>query len=160
MEHSNTTNSSNGERGVMDRVKSSATAQLSSQKDRATEGLGSFAEAVRKTSQPLRESNQDTIAEFVDKAADRIDRFSTQLRQREVGELMDDAQRFARRQPALFIGGAFAVGLLAARFLKSSGDNRAKAWAREDRSYTPGPDRTRALASGYSSGSGYGGGGL
>jgi hypothetical protein len=33
---------------------------------------------------------------------------------------MNDAQRLARRQPALFVGGAFAVGLLGARFLKSS----------------------------------------
>ena len=33
---------------------------------------------------------------------------------------MHDAQRLARRQPALFVGGAFALGLLGARFLKSS----------------------------------------
>jgi len=33
---------------------------------------------------------------------------------------VDDAERLAHRQPALFVGGAFALGLLAARFLKSS----------------------------------------
>jgi hypothetical protein len=34
--------------------------------------------------------------------------------------LVGDVENFARRQPALFIGGALALGILAARFLKSS----------------------------------------
>jgi len=35
-------------------------------------------------------------------------------------QMLRDARNLARRQPALFIGGSFAVGLLAARFVKSS----------------------------------------
>jgi hypothetical protein len=34
--------------------------------------------------------------------------------------LIDDVEDFARREPAVFIGGAIAIGLVAARFLKSS----------------------------------------
>jgi hypothetical protein len=121
MEHRHTsTGETTGASGVMNRVRQTATAQLSTQKDRATDGLGSLAQAVRKTSQPLRESNQDTIAGYVEQAADQIDRFSTRLRERDVQELVQDAQQLARRQPALFIGGAFALGLLTARFLKSA----------------------------------------
>jgi hypothetical protein len=37
-----------------------------------------------------------------------------------VRELIEDAQRFARRQPAVFLGLSFGLGLLGARFLKSS----------------------------------------
>jgi hypothetical protein len=37
-----------------------------------------------------------------------------------VGELIGDVEQFARRSPALFLGGAFALGVLAARFVKSS----------------------------------------
>ena len=66
--------------GVMNRVRQTATSQMTTQKDRATEGLGNLAEAVRKTSQPLRESNHDTIAGYVEQAADQIERFSTRLR--------------------------------------------------------------------------------
>jgi ElaB/YqjD/DUF883 family membrane-anchored ribosome-binding protein len=106
----------------MDRVRSGAAAQLSSQKERATDSLGSLARAVRGTSQPLRENQQDTLAQYVEKAADRIERFSTSLRERDVKELVDEAQQFARRQPAIFIGVAFAAGVIAARFLKSSSD--------------------------------------
>jgi hypothetical protein len=34
--------------------------------------------------------------------------------------MVRNVEDFARRQPALFIGGAFMLGLLGARFLKSS----------------------------------------
>jgi hypothetical protein len=146
-----------GGSGVMDRVKEGATAQLSSQKNRATEGLGSLAEAVRKTSEPLRESNHATLAEYVEKAADRIERFSSDLKQRDLGDLVNDAQRFARRQPALFLGGAFAVGIIAARFLKSSSERARGDWRQGEPAYATGPDRTRALASGYSGSHGAGG---
>jgi hypothetical protein len=125
MEHSNTTNSDAGTgTGIMDRVRERATAQLSTQKDRATDGLGSVAQAVRQSTQHLRENKQDAIAQYVEKAADQIDRFSTQLRNRDVGELVNEVQRFARRQPALFVGSAFAVGVIGARFLKSSSENQ------------------------------------
>jgi hypothetical protein len=125
MEHSNTTNSdASTHSGLMDRVRERATAQLSTQKDRATDGLGSVAKAVRQSTQQLRENKQDAIAGYVDKAADQIDRFSTQLRNRDVSDLVNDVQRFARKQPALFVGSAFALGVIGARFLKSSSDNR------------------------------------
>jgi hypothetical protein len=159
MEHSHTLRGANGG-GMMDRVKQGAAAQLSSQKDRATDGLGSLAEAVRKTSQPLRDSNQGTLAEYVEQVAERIERFSTDLRQRDLGDLMSDVHRFARRQPALFIGGAFAAGVIAARFLKSTSEHRAGDWRRDDPAYAAGPGRTRALAPGYSGRPGYGAGGV
>lgn len=108
----------------MDRVRERATAQLSTQKDRATDGLGSVAQAVRQSTQHLRDNKHDGIAQYVDKAADQIDRVSTGLRNRDVTELVSDVQRFARRQPALFIGSAFAIGIIGARFLKSSSDTR------------------------------------
>ena len=50
-------------------------------------------------------------------------------------------QRFARRQPAVFIGSAFALGLVGARFLKSS---------RQQNEYEFGSESRRRL---------YGGGG-
>ena len=76
MEHSNTTNSDAGTgSGIVDRVRERATAQLSSQKDRATDGLGSVAQAVRQSTKHLRDNKQDAIANYVEKAADQIDRF-------------------------------------------------------------------------------------
>ncbi len=106
--------------GLVGKVREQATAQLSSQKDKATEGLGSVAQAVRQTTQHLRDNQHETVAHYAEQAAEQIERFSQGLKNKDVGELMNDAQRLARRQPALFVGGAFALGLLGARFLKSS----------------------------------------
>ena len=107
-------------RGVLEYVRDTATSQLSNQKARATDGLGSLARAVRQSTQSLRDNQQDTAAQYIERAADRIEEFSSRLRDRELGDLMRDAEQFARRQPAVFIGAAFLVGVLAARFLKSS----------------------------------------
>src|SRR4051794_18025748 len=117
-------NNAAGGAGIMDKVKDGAVSQLSTQKDRATDGIGSVAQAVRQSTQQLRDQRHDTIAEYVDQAAAQLERFSKTLKEKNVSELLDEAQRFARRNPALFIGGAFAIGLLSARFLKSSGGGR------------------------------------
>ena len=116
------TGSDDGNMGgsVLNLVRDSATSQLSSQKERATEGLGSLARAVRQSTQSLRDNQQDTVAQYVEQAADRIEEFSSRLRERDLGDLLRDADQFARRQPAVFIGAAFVAGVLAARFLKSS----------------------------------------
>jgi hypothetical protein len=124
---------SDSSRGLMDRVREGATAQLSSQKERATDGLGALSQAVRQSTQPFRDHGQDAIAQYIEKAADQLERFSTQLRERDVNDLVDDVQQFARRQPAVFIGAAFAAGVIAARFLKSSADNRRYGGISRDR---------------------------
>jgi hypothetical protein len=115
-----TSGTSSTSSGIAGKVKERATAQLTTQKDRATDGLGTVASAVRQTGQHLREQQNETVAQYVEKAAEQLERLSNNLREKDVNELLHDAQRLARRQPALFIGGSFAVGLLAARFLKSS----------------------------------------
>ena len=111
--------------GIAGRVRKHATEQLATQKDRATDGLGSVAQAVRDTTQHLRTQQHDTVARYAEQAADQIERFSQRLKEKDVSELLEDAQQLARRQPALFIGGAFALGLLGARFLKSSAPRSA-----------------------------------
>ena len=137
--------------GIVGRVRERATAQLATQKDKATDGLGSVAQAVRDTTQHLRTQQYDTVAQYAEKAADQIDRFSQRLKEKGVGELLDDAQQLARRQPALFIGGAFALGLLGARFLKSSSPRTPSGDRdiyRDDPGFTPGAYATprRAFA--------------
>jgi hypothetical protein len=122
MDHSNIGKDNSGRsRGIVDRVKDQATTQITTQKDRATDGLGSIAAAIRQSSQPLRDNNQEMLADYVARAADQIDRFSTRLGESDVNALIEDAKRFAHRRPAVVVGAAFAAGIIAARFLKSSG---------------------------------------
>jgi hypothetical protein len=116
--------SSTGGTGIMEKVREGATTQLSTQKDRATDGIGTVAQAVRQTTQQLRDQHHETIAHYIDEAANQLEQFSTRLRDKDVGELVRDAQQFAKRRPAVFIGSAFAIGLLGARFFKSSRDRQ------------------------------------
>jgi hypothetical protein len=113
---------------LIDQVKDKATSEISAQKDRATAGIGSVADAVRQTSQQLRENRHDAVAQVVESAAAQLERFSEHLRNRSLHELVDDAQRLARQQPAIFIGTSFAAGLVAARFIKASSPSRGEEW--------------------------------
>ena len=138
MEHLNQDANQGGRStGMVDRVRQTAAAQLTTQKTRATEALGSVAAALRQSSQPLRDNNQATLADYAGKAADQLEQFSTRFRERDLTELMDDVNRFARRQPALFVGAAFAAGVLAARFLKSSPDGQRRFRSSEALDYAP-----------------------
>jgi len=141
---------------MIDRVKERAVAQLSTQKDRATEGLGSVTDFVRQGTRQLRDQQHDTLAGYVEQAADQIDRFSQQLRNKDVSELVADAQRLARRNPAVFIGSAFALGVVGARFFKSSSQSDDRGHARS--SYAGDVYGSRVTGGRYPSAASYGSG--
>lgn len=125
--------------GIVERVRERAGAQLTTQKDKATDGLGTIARAFKRTTQELREQRHDTLAEYVERAADELERLSTGIKNRDIGAMFRDAQSMARRQPAIFVGSAFAIGLLGARFFKSSAPERSyrqASWQRYGRTDT------------------------
>jgi uncharacterized protein YjbJ (UPF0337 family) len=105
---------------VVDQARQQVSSRLVDQKDRAAEGLTGVAHALRQTSQQLREQDQQAVTGYIESAASQVERISNYLKQNDLGGLIDDVENFARRQPALFLGGTFVLGLLGARFLKSS----------------------------------------
>jgi len=140
--------------GIVDKIKNTATAQLTNQKNRATDGLGSIASAVRQSTQQLRDQQHDVIAGYVDQAADQIEQLSQRLRSRDITDLFGDLQNLSRRQPALFVGGAFALGFVAARFLKSSGQDARSDWYENAGPRTTGRDMSGGEDRGYASAGG------
>jgi hypothetical protein len=130
--------------GWMDQVRERAGEQLTNQKNRATEGIGTIAHAVRNTTQELRDHQHETIAEYVTSAADQLERLATRLKNKDAAELFRDAQNLARRQPVLFVGSAFVLGLLGARFLKSSSPSyrsQERSWQRQGMGMSPSQPR-------------------
>ena len=105
---------------VADRVQAMATGQAESRLDRAADTVKDVAQAMEQVGRQLRTNDQPQIAGYADMAADRLNGVAQYLRQQDVGQLAGDVQDFARRQPTLFLGGAFLLGFLGARFLKSS----------------------------------------
>lgn len=104
-------------------VKQRVTSRVDEQKNRAADGLGGIADVIRNAGNELRSENE-TLASYVDAASEQMKRVADQIRQKGVVDILDDVQVFARQRPALFIGGAFLIGLGIARFLKSSADRR------------------------------------
>ena len=107
--------------GVLGGIQQRVTSRVDEQKNRAADGLGGIADVFRSAGNELRNENE-TLASYVDMASDQMKRFADNIRERGVADMLDDVHAFARRRPALFIGGAFLVGLGIARFLKASSE--------------------------------------
>ena len=101
-------------------ARDSATSSLNQSRNRAADSIGSIASAVRSTGERLRSENQTGVADLTDSLADQVERLSSYLRSRDLRGARDDLERFARQQPAVAIGVALAIGMLGARFIKSS----------------------------------------
>lgn len=121
---------------VKDQAREKVNTHVSQQKDRAAEGLGTVANALRQTGHNLREQDGNPVHEYMAKAADSVERLSGYLQNKSVGEIVSEVEGIARREPALFLGGAFALGLLGARFLKSSGQPQGRMSSPRDNYYS------------------------
>jgi hypothetical protein len=89
------------------------------QKLQGAEAIAGLAHAVSTAAAEL-EAQSPQAARYVRDAAEKIDLFSSNLRNRNVDDLLRALSDLARSQPALFMGGAVAVGFAVARFVKSS----------------------------------------
>jgi ElaB/YqjD/DUF883 family membrane-anchored ribosome-binding protein len=89
-----------------------------------TELVRNIAGAATQAADILEKSNPQ-FAGMIRNAAGAADQFSHQIEDTTFEELVDRTTEFARRQPALFVGGAFAAGFLLARFAKSSAGTRS-----------------------------------
>jgi hypothetical protein len=105
---------------ALDQAQQQARSALNQQKGRAAEGMESMVQALRDTGRQLRHQEHGTMAQYTEQAADKIENFSSSLREKDVDEIVRDVENFARREPALFLGGALALGFMVSRFLKSS----------------------------------------
>jgi hypothetical protein len=131
---------------LVDQAQQVATAQTATQKERAAQALDSVAKSLYEGGTSLRET-QPQIATIADQAASRVVDASAYLREHDLADLVSEAERFARREPLIFLGAAFALGFAAARFMKASAP-------RSESSYEPrsGTSRSaRALGPGNSS---------
>jgi hypothetical protein len=120
---------------------------LAKGKAQAAETLNTVAETLVVSGQQLQQRNQERIARFVDQTANKVQRVSKYLQNTDVSEMVQKTEEFARRRPALFLSGTFVLGILGARFLKSSRRNQ------EQRAAGAGYSGTRS-GQGYSRGRG------
>ncbi|MEJ7847549.1 MAG: hypothetical protein WKF92_05625 [Pyrinomonadaceae bacterium] len=106
-------------------AKEKASSVVDEQKTNLAAGLGSIAGELRRTGENLRSSGDKNQfaglgANYGEKIADKVDGLSKYLENADLRDLAGDLEKYARRNPAVFIGGAFLLGLAATRFIKSS----------------------------------------
>lgn len=93
-------------------------------KGQAADGILQVSESIRRASSDI-ETEQPAIANVVTTAADQGERLAEYLRTTDAREMLQTVEQVARRQPLLFLGGAFLLGLAASRFIKAAGGDSA-----------------------------------
>lgn len=101
-------------------VKAKADRAAADQKRTASGYLTDFSEAVNSLTSTLDAQGHDGVARYTRSAAEELRRMGSSLDARDYKDLARDVGAFAQRNPAVFFGGAFAVGFGVARFLASS----------------------------------------
>ena len=123
-------------KGLYDQAKSTAGQAFGAATKRATEvldeqkgtvagGLTTVADTIKQVGDNLTTAEEpnkitETAAKYTNSLAEQIENLSGYFERKDVRDMVRDVEGFARRYPAYFIGGAVALGFLAARFLKSS----------------------------------------
>jgi hypothetical protein len=103
-------------------TKEKARSTLNDQQQAAAAGIGDLADALHTAAGDLGSKDKKTVSDLAEEAANGLERLSQTLRGKELGTMVHEAEAFARREPALFLGAAVAAGFLAVRFLKSSSE--------------------------------------
>ena len=118
-------------REVKDQVVGQAKNTLQQARDRAGSSLveskgqiagqfGAMADALKRTTEHLRSEDQQRIAGLTESLARQLDQVAAYLWNKDARAMRADVENLARRQPAMVLGGALVLGLIGARFLKSS----------------------------------------
>jgi hypothetical protein len=143
-----------GAQTLMDKAEAQARSKINATQKDIGLTLSSVASTLLSSSGQLRDEQQGVAGEYVGKAAEQIDRLANYIQNADPGEVADNLEEFARRRPTVFIGAAFALGVIGARFLKSSRRNIQ----REQRLASPGlTDREVPTLRAVETGGGLGG---
>ncbi len=101
-------------------VREQAGVRLNEGRRQAADRIGGLGTALSRTGEHLRQENQAPFADIADSAGRQVERMAHYLHESDGRTIVRDLERLARRQPALVFAGAFALGVVAARFFKSS----------------------------------------
>ena len=129
-----------------DQMREAAESLLHEQQERVAEAVHGLAEALRQAAETLEREERDVAARYADQAAAQIDRLSETMRQRHLRDMLANAEDFARRQPALFIVGAVAIGFVVGRVLARPAERGRRTRRLEGYATTGGESRHHAAA--------------
>lgn len=148
---------------ALGQVKDNATTAIDDKKANLAQGLTSVADTLRQVGDTLKPSEGEPPAnkvaelttQYTESLSQQVEKISGYLERQDLRGLMTDVEKFARRNPAVFLGGAFALGILAARFLKTSNPNQALIRTSDVSDFDSGFDTTPSSLGSASTGSSF-----
>jgi hypothetical protein len=111
-------------RGAEQSLKESAAHLAEQQKKSGAQQLSGIAGAVHAAADQLGQQLPGA-ATYIHNAAERIDHAASDLRNRNLSDIVDSMRRLGQERPLALFGGAVLAGIVLTRFLKSgqSGDS-------------------------------------
>jgi hypothetical protein len=109
-----------------EQLKERAVERVEAMKEGAATGKAKLSERMRRIGSAIQSAGDEmrgedeTWSRVADRLSERFERAANYVRRTEPKQAMRDVESFARREPALFFGGAFLLGLAAGRLLKGS----------------------------------------
>jgi hypothetical protein len=95
---------------------------VNDRKSSGAEYVGTIAETMRRAAREF-DADIPIAGTYIRKAAEQVDNVSQGIKNGNLGDLVQNAQSFARRQPTAFLGIAVLAGFGVVRFLKSSAES-------------------------------------
>lgn len=133
-QHQSLGGSPGGMRGMASKAGEKIMDTAEKQKAVGADYVDGIAEAVRRAAGEF-EGQVPQAAQYIRYAADQMESMSDSFRRRDISQMMQDVQSFARRQPTAFLGISFLAGFAAVRFLRSgsSGSSMPSSGSWQDR---------------------------
>jgi hypothetical protein len=96
------------------------TEQFGSYRDSAAEQIENLAKTASAAAEELQDKDTLGISHYISDIAESLSAFATSMRGKSAEEMLQQASRLARENPALFVTGSVAVGFGLSRFLRAS----------------------------------------
>lgn len=109
------------------------------QRDNAAEQSHKLTGVLQKMADEFDSQQQPFFSKQARKFADTTERFSHNLRDKDLRTVCNEAQSFSRREPALFVGGVIAAGFLVSRFMRSSRQHSSSQYPSDQNSVSQQP---------------------
>lgn len=105
--------------GLKQQATEKAHALASEGKDKATDALDGVSRLINDAATSVEDQVGERYGAFARTAADTVAGFASQLREKDVEEIIDDARDFVRKSPVVAIGAAAAIGFVLARLVRA-----------------------------------------
>lgn len=107
-------------KALLDTAREQGAEHLEHYREGAADQIESLARSASSAAEQLQENDTLGISHYISDAADSLGDFAGSLRGKTADELLQQAGRLARENPALFVTGSIALGFGLSRFLRAS----------------------------------------